>query len=260
MATQQEDDEKPGIEERYTRATTSSNLRVETREDAAPGAAGILIAAGWNQTRIGGALLRLHTEYDGSEKPRPATMESFLSTTMKPDRETRKNARRRAHEFNLHELGLLLQKLKSLPAVREQLTIQLLKWGVQDAETKAVEVLRWWLAQACPECGGTKFRVAEGTGRHTAKACDVCLGTGRRDYPGHDQGWEQQARRLANFMDQCVERARAGMQRHMGPSDGRSADLIKERCRAILAANPHDTAAQKALDGLPLDTDEPAKS
>ena len=213
MATTE--NEKPGIEERYTRATNTSNLRMETREDSAIGSAGILIASGWNRSRIGGVLLRLLTEYDGSEKPKPATMESFLSKTMRPDRETQKNARRRAHDFNLHELGLLLQKLKSLPVMREQLTIQMLKWGVKEAETKAIEVLRWWLAQACPECGGTKFKVAKGTGRHTAKACDVCHGTGKRSYPGHSTGWEQEARRLASFMDQCVERARAGISRHL---------------------------------------------
>jgi hypothetical protein len=203
------DDERPGIEEQYTVATNTSNLRLDVREGSPQRAADIIIAAGWNESRIGGALLRLHTEFDGSEKPRLATREDFLPPG-KHGKDERKAASRRAHEFNLHELGLLLQKLKSLPDVRQQMTIQMVKWNVQDAEIKAVEIVRWWLAQACPECGGTKFKVAEGTGRHTGKACGECYGTGKRELP-----YGQEGRRLANFMDQCVERARAGIGRHL---------------------------------------------
>lgn len=214
MLDNTENDDKPGIEEQYTRATTTSNLRMDTREGSPRSAADIILASGWSDYRIGGALLRLHTEFDGSEKPRLATKEDFL-TTSKPDRDERKAASRRAHKFNLHELGLLLQKLKSLPDVRMQLTLQMLKWKVEDAESKAVTVLRWWLAQACPECGGTKFKVAEGTGRHTGKACQECGGTGKRDLPHAQEG-----RRLANFMDQCVERARAGISRRLSSHSG----------------------------------------
>lgn len=196
-------DEKRGIEEVYTSAMTSSNLRVEAerRSDA-----DVIIAAGWNQSRIGGALLRLHTEFDASEKPRMATAEQFMPIG-KTTKEQRAFAARQAHAFNLHETGLLLQKLKALPDVRAQATLQLLKWGVEDAEVKAVQVLRWWLAQTCPVCSGTKFQVAEGTGRHNGKVCRACAGTGLREVPlGYD------GRRLANFFDQCVERARASMQ------------------------------------------------
>lgn len=267
MTDNHENDDKPGIEEQYTRATTTSNLRMDTRDGSPRSAADIIMAAGWSDYRIGGALLRLHTEFDGSEKPRLATRDDFMRPGQH-DRDARKAASRQAHEFNLHELGLLLQKLKSLPAVRTQLTLQMLKWKVEDAEVKAVGVLRWWLSQACPECGGTKFKVAEGTGRHTAKACTLCSGTGKRAFPGsYPETWEQQARRLANFMDQCVERARAGISRHMGSSTGRSADMIKDRCRAILAKNPSDSAARKTLDALekgdpddPVDTDVQQKA
>ena len=49
------------LEERYTRATTSSNLKCEadTRSDV-----DVLIAAGWSPSRLGAALMRLHTRKD----------------------------------------------------------------------------------------------------------------------------------------------------------------------------------------------------
>lgn len=54
----------PEVAERYLTATQSSNLRCETRDDAPVGAAGLLIAAGWSASRVGAALLRLHTKVD----------------------------------------------------------------------------------------------------------------------------------------------------------------------------------------------------
>jgi Zn finger protein HypA/HybF involved in hydrogenase expression len=201
-------DEKRGIEEMYTSAMTSSNLRVEADR---PGDADVIIASGWNQSRIGGALLRLHTEWDSSEKPRMAAPEQFLSVG-KTTKEQRAHAARQAHALNLHEMGLLLGKLKALPDVRLQMTLQLLKWGSQDAEQKSAEIIRWWLSQACPACGGTKFQVVEGTNRHGSKACKVCAGTGKRAIPHGQEG-----RRAANWMDQCVERARASIQRRLRP-------------------------------------------
>jgi hypothetical protein len=58
------DNETPGIAERYLTATQSSNLRCETRDDAPIGHTGLLIAVGWSPSRIGAALLRLHTKAD----------------------------------------------------------------------------------------------------------------------------------------------------------------------------------------------------
>ena len=54
----------PDISERYITASRSSNLRCETRDDAPIGSTGILIAAGWSPSRIGAALMRLHTKPD----------------------------------------------------------------------------------------------------------------------------------------------------------------------------------------------------
>ncbi|MGJ7611136.1 MULTISPECIES: hypothetical protein [unclassified Variovorax] len=120
-------DEKRGVEEIYTSATTSSNLRVEGPDR--PGDADVIIAAGWNQSRIGGALLRLHTEFDASEKLRLATSAQFLPGG-KSSKEQRTAAAKEAFAFNLHETGLLLGKLKSLPEVRAQAIMQAMSWGM----------------------------------------------------------------------------------------------------------------------------------
>lgn len=58
------DDNTCTVEERYVTATNASNLRCETREDAPIGTVGVLIAAGWSASRLGAALMRLHTKYD----------------------------------------------------------------------------------------------------------------------------------------------------------------------------------------------------
>lgn len=272
-------DEKRGIEEVYTSAMNSSDLRVEADR---PGDADVIIVAGWTQARIGGAMLRLHTEYDSTEKPRMADVEYFYepmlrtaeSNGRKLSKEERKNLKRRAHEkkheFNVQQLGLFLERLKALPDVRQQAALQMMKWGMgrshdpitcserteerehdaqmlkrlreavaaapagsadleaanaelvaaaaeveerQRAEeqedfdrcsAKASAIVRWWLHQICPVCGGTKMQVAEGTNRHNGKACGACDGTGKSEVPHQQEG-----RRVANWMDQCVERYRA---------------------------------------------------
>jgi hypothetical protein len=209
-----DDEDKPGIEERYTVATNTSNLRLDVREGSPQRSADIIIAAGWNQSRIGGALLRLHTEFDGIERRRKAATKDDFLPIGPSNRDQRKAAARLARQANDEAMGKQLEGLRSLPDVFQQMTLQLVKWRVQDAEAKAIDVLLWWLAQACPECGGTKFKVAEGTGRHTGKVCQACLGTGKREMP-HARTHLQEDKRLANFMDQCVERARAAIGRRL---------------------------------------------
>ena len=56
--------ETPDVAERYITAAQSSNLRCDTREDAPIGSTGILIAVGWSPSRVGAALMRLHSKTD----------------------------------------------------------------------------------------------------------------------------------------------------------------------------------------------------
>lgn len=214
-------DEKRGVEEQYTSAMSTSDLRVEADRKCD---ADIIIVSGWSQGRIGGALMRLHTEYDGSEKPRLLDFGYFMPDLVraaaavakdgKVSKEEMRRLKKRAHElankFNVSQLTVFLSKLKSLPEVRTQVTLELLKRGMKDAEPVAVDLIRWWLHQTCPVCNGTKMQTAEGTGRHNGKACPECQGTGKTVSPAEALG-----RRTASWMDQCVERHRATLCRRV---------------------------------------------
>ncbi|WP_219209207.1 zinc finger-like domain-containing protein [Variovorax boronicumulans] len=193
-------DEKRGIEEAYTSAMSSSDLSVEADR---LGDADVIIAAGWSQMRVGGAVMRLHTEYDSGERPRLLGAEYFLPAG-KSTKEQRKLAGRQANEFNRKQLGLFMERLKSLPDVRDQLALQLLRWGAEEATAKAVEIIGWWLHQRCPVCNGTKFQVVEGTGRQNGKACPECHGTGKSVTPHESLGG-----RAVEWMDHCRARNRA---------------------------------------------------
>jgi hypothetical protein len=286
------ENERPGIEERYETASNTSDLTLQLDTDLPGGAADVLIAAAWGETRMGGALLRLHSEWSGSEKPAKPTKESIkalVGTFQKPlpglpkmvDDDgmpralTGAEAAQYASAWYAHEMGLLLQKLKTLPAVREQLTIQAMKWRMgepQDpitraerselreadaarlkelreavekapdeaakahavtrlgqvelltsyargaewkedwerASDKVAAVLRYWLDQTCQTCHGRKFRLIPGTPALSNKACPACNGSGVALVPHHQDG-----RKLANYLDQCVHRARLGIRNHL---------------------------------------------
>ncbi|GAB3763536.1 hypothetical protein GCM10028796_17200 [Ramlibacter monticola] len=222
--------ERPGIEEQYETASNTSDLSVESHRR---GAVDILIAAAWSETRLGGALLRLHSEYEGSEKP--ARMGSAavdrLAGTLElvdgltawreaPDKapvwlKPTEAAKRTAHQWHLHETALLLQKLKALPEVREQLTIRAAMWGMEDAASKAAGVIRYWLDQTCQSCDGRKFRLIQGAPKLSNRACPTCQGSGVAPVPHGQEG-----RKLANYLDSCVHRARQGISNRLHNRDG----------------------------------------
>ncbi len=60
-----------------------------------------------------------------------------------------------------YEFALMLGKLKTLPEVRHQLTVQAGKWGVFEPADVASAVLMWWLDRVCRSCHGVKFQVIE---------------------------------------------------------------------------------------------------
>lgn len=209
-------DEVRTTEEAYASATTSSDLRVQAERR---GDADILIAAGWSMSRVGSALLRLHSEYDSTARPQPPRPEQIevmarsmlieVSTTDKEGKPATKmvpdvrSAHAQAWKWHRHEVALMLGRLKAMPSVREQIRIQALKWNIADAEDVAARLVQWWLSQVCPECRGTKFEVIAGTGRLSAKACRVCRGSGVAPVPSGQAG-----RRLANWMEECLHAAR----------------------------------------------------
>jgi hypothetical protein len=217
-------DDRRTIEESYALATASSDLRCDTRDGAPRSDTDLLIAAGWSPSRIGAALLRLRTEWDGAEHMRPTTGANFaqaararqpVALTQMPSM-ARAVAEKLAAEFNHQQAKALMSRLKSMPAVREQLTLQLLKWKVEDAEQVAGALLHWWLAPNCHACHGRKFEVIPDTGRLSSKHCKPCGATGKLRIPHGEAG-----RKLANFMDDCVHRARQSIKKRLHLSAGR---------------------------------------
>ena len=230
-----EDTTKPNIEERYSSATNTSTMKMEV-ERAMP--IDVLTAAGWSQSRIGAALLRLHSEFDAAEKPRRPTAEAItrLAATMlmkdgtkKVKRKQRsengqveiveavvdnmvpdvKAARSEAARWYFHEQKLLMGKLKTLPALRGQVELHLKDAGHADPASQAAAVLCWWLDQTCPCCHGLKFQRIEGAPALSHKPCPRpqhggCGGTGKVAVPYGEDG-----KRLANWLDGCVQIARS---------------------------------------------------
>ncbi|MCO5355078.1 hypothetical protein [Acidovorax kalamii] len=214
-------DDRRTIEESYASATASSDLRCDTREGAPRSDTDLLIAAGWSPSRIGAALLRLHTEWDGAEHLRPATGADFAQSARarqpvaqgQTPAAARAQAEKLAAGHNHQQAKLLMSHLKTMPVVRKQLTLQLLKWKVEDAEQVAGALLRWWLAPNCHACHGRKFEVIPDTGRLSSKHCKPCGATGKLRIPHGEVG-----RRLANFMDDCVHRARQSIKKRLHPA------------------------------------------
>jgi hypothetical protein len=206
------------IDEVYTSATHASNLRVVADRR---GSADILIAAGWSPIRLGSALLRLHSEFDGAGKPRRMPKEAIerlaLSLDVEPGLTEQAKAlaqitkaRKAADDWYGHEVRLLLGRLKTLPEVRHQLTMQADRWGVFNPADVASAVLMWWLFRVCPACSGIKFELIKETNVKSTKLCKCCRGSGEAKLPHLEEG-----RRLANHIDACIGEARSSIKKRL---------------------------------------------
>lgn len=213
----EEQNKRPGIEESYESATGSSNLRVEADRRTA---ADLILAAGMSGQPMGAALMRLASEWDHSSRPLEPTKEAIAALAasievlpsgdhagkVPVDEGGRmiylsrdEAARRLALRWFLHEQKLLMQGLKTLPWVREQLR----EWaqeafGLQDGQHVVAAVLMWWLQPKCLACGGRGLRAIAGTGRLSSKACGECRGSGETTVPYGGMG-----RRLLGYMMDC---------------------------------------------------------
>ena len=167
--------DRPGIDETYQTAGNTSDLTVEADKR---GAADVLIAAGWSPTRVGSALMRLQSEFDAAQRQGAGRTDAQL----------------------------LRIKLRSLAAVNEQVTLQATAWGMADAEVKAGAAVLWWLDRACRRCTGRRFELIPGTPALSNRLCKACGGIGEAQIPNGQEG-----RRLANYLDQCVHRAKQSM-------------------------------------------------
>ena len=166
--------DSPTIEERYTSATTSSNLRcqADVRSDA-----DILIACGLTPGILGSALMRLHSEYDSSERRHGTQTEALL----------------------------LMGKLKSLPRVLEALEGWAVLRGMDAPAKLAQAVAAYWLDSKCTACEGRGHERIAGTPM-LGRQCKACRGTGKRKEPMGEAG-----RVMLSMMEEDVMGARAGI-------------------------------------------------
>lgn len=217
-------DEKRCVEEAYTSAGNTSDLRVEAdvRKDA-----DLIIAAGWSDSRVGIALLRLHSEWDKAEKPRKPSAQAIKALAATMPRELKEAdrsamARRQAQDWYMDEMAKLVNKLTSLPEVRRQLTAYVPKWGIQEAAVKVPGVIAYWLDQTCHHCNGLKFLKIEGAPSLSTKVCRPCNGSGIAAVPHGQEG-----RRVANYMDECLQKGRDSIRRNL--SHRRSESVHKQK-------------------------------
>ena len=204
----------PDIEERYLVAGNTSDLSVchERRT-----AADVLIAAGWSQSRLGAAALRLHSEWSAAAMPRRpgrdlvARMAQQMPLVKgKPDLA---GAALEAASWYRTELQRACDRLHGLPVMRSQLAVLARQRGMGSPEVLAVAVLCHWLDPVCPSCHGLKFQLVKGAPALSAKVCPVCRGLGRSEPPhGQDGRW------LLNYLDYCVAEARGSIRKRLRPT------------------------------------------
>ena len=177
-------DERAGIEEQYCQASTSSNLRVEADKR---GAADVLIASGLSGKGLGGALMRLHTEYGGGGVPRA----SMGKTNYR----------------------LMMLQMHTFPAVLQAVTEQAAHWGIERPEAVARAVIAHWLDSTCPHCEGRGKEKIKDTPNLSGKNCKYCHGTGKTALSHGSAG-----KRMAGFVDDCLSRWRQSVAKRLRPT------------------------------------------
>ena len=163
------------IEESYTSAGNASDLTVKAEQR---GDADVLIAAGWTPGLLGGALMRLHSEWDGAAKKR---------------------------SMDETEAFLLFSQLKTLSRAVDGIAAWAERNGYKEPRTLANAVLIYWLHDNCPSCLGRGHEVIHGS-PVLGRQCRKCGGSGKRHSPGGELG-----KAALNMMDECVHVARQSM-------------------------------------------------
>jgi hypothetical protein len=219
MATQPYDDSPPDVSERYESASCTSDLTVGggmIPKDHRAGQGDVVAAAGLaggrlkpdgkggyillppNDASMGMALLRLHSEWAASAKPRrigPEVVDKLAEDIRRQDKQDRDTADRhntrysaprpaqdRAQEqsqrWYTNEMRLLATRLKSRHDALEQLTMWAAVKGIGSDTT--AEALLHWLDPTCHVCNGLGVRHVE---HQASRTCNKCHGVGEKDRP-----------------------------------------------------------------------------
>jgi len=167
--------ESRSIEESYTSAGNAADLTVRPDQR---GDVDVLIAAGWTPGLLGGALMRLHSEWDGAAKKR---------------------------HMDETDAFLLFGQLNSLRRAVDGVAAWAERKGHKEPRTLANAVLIYWLHDSCQPCLGRGYAVIGDT-PVLGRPCRTCGGSGKRNPPGGEAG-----RAALNMMDACVQAARSSM-------------------------------------------------
>lgn len=230
MTNKPPNEDRPNIEEQYTSATHASSLVVDPDHT---GSADKLIASGWSKSRLGSALMRLHSEADGT--PEPVRIHErgieLLAMAIAAERckvenqkivEIKKRktpvvkdadmveARQQAGQWYLHEQGLRLQRLKTLPEVRHQLATWAWCNDIPKPSDVVAGALQWWLSKTCHVCHGQRWQIIPGTGRLSQLPCEACHGTGNRVKP--DGALTSM---VVGYIGECIAASRDTMSRRL---------------------------------------------
>lgn len=213
-------EDRPTLEERYSRAMSTSHLEVKDR----PGDVDMLIAAGWCKETLGTMLYRLRSEFDAVKGGEHAVASAELDRIDRMIEKCRDDFQHHRHpkqflRVEIEQLeaaakrtaltsrALILARMKSLDPTKQALA----RWAVVQA-TKltfmkddvavcrlAGRVLEAFLDPVCGSCRGRRFHGGYGTPR---MICRACSGTGeRRVHIGVDGEERQFAGRLLALMD-----------------------------------------------------------
>lgn len=169
------------ISERYARACNSSNLKVEAERGSI---ADVLIASGWSKSRVGGALMRLHTEYGSFRMPPNATRKI--------------------------DAMLAMGKLESLPNVLELVADWAKHSRIESPESVAKAVVAHFLDDVCKSCNKLGKERIPGTPMLSHRDCKTCKGTGNPVLPYGEAG-----RHLLGYVKDCVSRWEQSTKRNL---------------------------------------------
>jgi hypothetical protein len=117
--------ERAGVDEIYETACNASSLKVEAEKG---GSGDVLIAAGWSESRLGMALLRLHSEWDGAAKPkRPSEQQIHALADSLKAQDDAERANRERENGELARLEALLTQTKSDAPGRFELLVSIME-------------------------------------------------------------------------------------------------------------------------------------
>lgn len=170
------------ISERYISGANATDLTVRSERD---GAVEALVSVAWSRSKVGAALLRLHSEWDGAMRSGLRFEQSFL-------------------------------RMKSLPEVRGAMFVWALGNAplpptldrIEEANDLSWSILTWVLDPTCKTCSGTGWVTLANAPK---KPCTTCHGTQEAVIPHGERG-----RAMVAYLESCMYRAKASIKGRAG--------------------------------------------